>query len=165
VGADSSAGGVVSSPATAVAGSSSSQVKSVDFLQSTQAGCQPSTTTKSNVLLGKDHHLQGRLDYRHGWGAEDAGNVDQSSLGRCFFLCLSSRCLLSDSSGRFCAPLSNRGLERQLLQELLRSGGWAVASSSRLPTVSQSPSSPCLTGSEDGISCKQGNLIVNNIET
>jgi hypothetical protein len=34
-GVDSSVGGAVSSPATTVAGSSSSQVKSVDFLQST----------------------------------------------------------------------------------------------------------------------------------
>jgi hypothetical protein len=38
--------------------------------------CQPSTTTKSNVLLGKDLYLQTRLDYCHGWGAEDAGDVD-----------------------------------------------------------------------------------------
>jgi hypothetical protein len=129
---DSSAG-AVSSPATAVVGSSSSQVKSVDFLQSTQAGCQPSTTTKSNVLLGKDEHLQARPDYRHGWGAEDAGNVDQSSLGRRFLLRLSSRCLFSDSSGRFYAPLNNWGLARQLRQELLHSGGWATTTPSWLP--------------------------------
>jgi hypothetical protein len=33
-------------------------------------------------------------------------------------------------------------------------------------TVSQSPSSPCSTGSEGGISCKQRNLVVSihNIE-
>jgi hypothetical protein len=29
------------------------------------------------------------------------------------------------------------------------------------PTVSQTPSSPCSTGSEGGISCKQGNFVVN----
>jgi hypothetical protein len=29
------------------------------------------------------------------------------------------------------------------------------------PTVSQSPSSPCSTGSEGGITCKQGNFVVN----
>jgi hypothetical protein len=29
------------------------------------------------------------------------------------------------------------------------------------PTVSQSSSSPCSTGSEGGISCKQGNFVVN----
>jgi hypothetical protein len=74
--ADSSAGGGASSSATAVAGSSPSQDKSVDFLQSTQAGCQPSTTTTFNVLLGKDQHLQARPDYCHGWGTEDTGNVD-----------------------------------------------------------------------------------------
>jgi hypothetical protein len=73
---DSLEGGTFSSPATTMVGSSSAQVKSVDFLQSTQAGCQPSTTTKSNVLLGKDQHLQVRPDYRHGWGTENAGNVD-----------------------------------------------------------------------------------------
>jgi hypothetical protein len=73
---DSSAGGAASSSATAVAGSSPSQDKSVDFLQSTQAGCQPNTTTTSNVLLGKDQYSQARLDYRHGWGTEDTGNVD-----------------------------------------------------------------------------------------
>jgi hypothetical protein len=28
------------------------------------------------------------------------------------------------------------------------------------PTVSQSPSSPCSTGSEGGISCKQQNFVV-----
>jgi hypothetical protein len=76
VGVDFLEGSVFSSPATTMVGSSSAQVKSVDFLQSTQAGCQPSTTTKSNVLLGKDQHLQVRPDYRHGWGTENAGNVD-----------------------------------------------------------------------------------------
>jgi hypothetical protein len=86
-GADSSAGGAASSPATSAAGSSPSQDKSVDFLQSTQAGCQSSTTTTSNVLLGKNQHLQARPDHRHGWGAEDTSNVDQSRLGRRLLLC------------------------------------------------------------------------------
>jgi hypothetical protein len=42
---DSSAGGTASSSATAVEGSSPSQDRSVDFLQSTQIGCQSSSTT------------------------------------------------------------------------------------------------------------------------
>jgi hypothetical protein len=71
-------------------------------------------TTKSNVLLGKDQHLQARPDYRHGWGAEDTGNVDQSSLGGCLLLRISSRCLFNDSSGRCNTLLSNRGLAQQL---------------------------------------------------
>jgi hypothetical protein len=75
-GADSSAGGAASSSATVVAGSSPSQDWSVDFLQSIQAGCQPSTTTTSNVLLGEDQHLQARSDHRHGWSAKDTGDVD-----------------------------------------------------------------------------------------
>jgi hypothetical protein len=45
-------------------------------------GCQSSTTTKLNVLLGKDLHLQARPDYCHDWGAKDAGDVEQSSLSR-----------------------------------------------------------------------------------
>jgi hypothetical protein len=73
----------------------------------------------SNVLLGKDQHLQARPDYCHGWGAEDTGNVDQSCLSRHLLLRLSSRCLFSGSSGWFCAPLSNRGLGRQLRQSRL----------------------------------------------
>jgi hypothetical protein len=87
-------------------------------------GCQPSMTTKPNVLLGKDLHLQARPDYRHGWGAEDAGDVDQSSLGRRLLLGLSSRWLFSDNSGWFSAPLSNWGLACQLRHELLHGGGW-----------------------------------------
>jgi hypothetical protein len=45
---------------------------------------------------------------------------------------LSSCCLFSDSSGRFSAPFSNRGLARQLRQKLLHGGGWAAATFSRL---------------------------------
>jgi hypothetical protein len=44
-------------------------------------------------------------------------------------------------------------------------GLWLAPAGS--PTVSQSPSSPCSTGSEGGISCKQRNFVVSihNIET
>jgi hypothetical protein len=89
-------------------------------------------TTKPNVLLGKDLHLQARPDYRHGWGAEDAGDVDQSSLSRRLLLRLSSRLVFSSSSGWFSAPLNNWGLALQLRHELLHGGGWATATSSRL---------------------------------
>jgi hypothetical protein len=76
-------------------------------------------TTTSDALFGKDQHLQARSDHRHGWGAEDTGDVNQSCLGRRLLLRLCSRCLFSGSSGRFCAPLCNRGLALQLRQELL----------------------------------------------
>jgi hypothetical protein len=56
-------------------------------------------TTTPNVLLGKDQYLQARPDHRHGWGAEDTGDVDQSRLGRCLLSRLSSRYLFSGSSG------------------------------------------------------------------
>jgi hypothetical protein len=81
----------------------------------------------------KDEHLQARSDHRNGRGAEDTGDVDQSRLGRRFLLRSSSRCLSSGSSGRFCAPLSNRGLALQLRQDLFYSGGWAATTPSRLP--------------------------------
>jgi hypothetical protein len=48
-GADSSVGGAASSSATAAEGSSPYQDRPVDFLQSTQAGCQSSTTTTSST--------------------------------------------------------------------------------------------------------------------
>jgi hypothetical protein len=72
-------------------------------------GCQLSTTIKPNVLLGKDLHLQARPDYRHGWGTEDAGDVDQSSLGRRLLLRLNSRLLFSSSGGWFSAPFTTGG--------------------------------------------------------
>jgi hypothetical protein len=154
-------GGAASSPATAVVGSSPSQDRSVDFLQSIQAGCQPSTTATPNVLLGKDQHLQARPDHRHGWGPEDTGDVDQSCLGRRLFLRLGSRCLFSSSSGGFCAPLSNRGLVLHLRQKFLHGGGWATTTPSCLPHGVPIAFDACSTGSEGGTSCKQGNFVVN----
>jgi hypothetical protein len=140
-----------------VVGSSSSQVKSVDFLQSTQAGCQPSTNTKSNVLLGKDQHLQAQPDYRHGWGVEDTGDINQPSLSGRLLLGLSSRCLLSNSSGRCSTLLSNRGLARLLRQEFIYGGGWAPAGSGWfshcVPITFVTPLY--------GVGGKQGNFVVN----
>jgi hypothetical protein len=102
-------------------------------MQGIQAGRQPSMTTTSNILLEKDQHLQARPNDRHGWGAEDTGDVDQSCLGWRLFLRLSSHCLFSSSSGGFCAPLSNRGLALHLRQKFLYGGGWATTTPSRLP--------------------------------
>jgi hypothetical protein len=90
-------------------------------------------TTTSNALLWKDRHLQARSDHLYGWGAEDTDDVNQSCLGRRLLLRLSSRCLFSGSSGRFYAPLSNRGLALQLRQELFYGGGWATTTPGWLP--------------------------------
>jgi hypothetical protein len=81
------------------------------------------------VLLGENQHLQAQPDYRHGWGAEDTGDVDQSRLGRRLLLRLCCRCLFSSSSSGFRAPLSNRGLALHLRQKLFDSGGWAATTS------------------------------------
>jgi hypothetical protein len=106
---DSSAAGADHSSATAAVGSSPSQVKSVDFLQSTQPVVNPVRLPNQMYYSGKDHHLQARPDHCHGWGAEDAGDVDQHSLSGRLLLGLRSRLLFSDSSGWFSAPLSNWG--------------------------------------------------------
>jgi hypothetical protein len=95
-------------------------------------GCQPSTTTKPNVLVGKDLHLQARPDYCHSWGAEDAGDVDQFSLSRRLLLGLSDRWLFISNHGWLSTPRSNWGLARQLRHKFFYGGGWAAAGSSRL---------------------------------
>jgi hypothetical protein len=117
-------------------------------------GCQPSTTTKPNVLLGKDLHLQARPDYCHGWGAEDADDVDQSSLSRHLFLGLSSRWLFCNSHGRLSTPRNNWGLVVNCATSSSTVGAGLRLAPAGSPTVSQSPSSPWSTGSEGGISCK-----------
>jgi hypothetical protein len=126
-------------------------------------GCQPSTTIKPNVLLRKDLHLQARPDYRHSWGAEDAGDVDQSSLGRHLLLRLSSRLLFSSSSGCFSAPLNNWGWHVSCATSSSMVGAGLRLPSAGSPTISQSPSPPCSTGSEGGISCKQWSFIVSTL--
>jgi hypothetical protein len=70
-GADSSPGGATSS-ATDEEGSSPSQDRSVDFLQLVVS----QTRLLQQVPLKKMEYLQVRLDYCHGRGTEDAGNVD-----------------------------------------------------------------------------------------
>jgi hypothetical protein len=117
-------------------------------------------TTKPNVLLGKDLHLQARPDYCHSWGTEDTGDVDQPSLSRRLLLGLSSRWLFSDSSVRFSTPLSSWGLARQLRHEFSHVGGRAAATYSRLSHRIPVAFIPYSTGSEGGISCKQWSFIV-----
>jgi hypothetical protein len=93
-------------------------------------GCQPSTTTKLHVLLGKDHHLQARPDYCHGRGAKYAGDVDKASFGRRLFFGLSSCRLFSSSS---CDWLSSALSNWCLRHGFWHGGGWAAASLNRLP--------------------------------
>jgi hypothetical protein len=65
-------------------------------------------------------------------GRRGCWHINQPSLSRRLLLGLCSRCLLHNSSGRCSALLSNRGLARQLRQEFIYGGGWAVAGSSWL---------------------------------
>jgi hypothetical protein len=77
-----------------VEGSSPSQDKSVDFLQKYTKLVVIQARILHHVLLGKVQYLQAGPDYRHGRGTEDAGNINQSTLGGRLLLCLCSRCLL-----------------------------------------------------------------------
>jgi hypothetical protein len=114
-------------------------------------GCQPSTTTNLHVLLGEDLHLQARLDDSHGRGAKYAGDVDKSSFSRRLFFGFSSHWLFSSRSCGWLSPtLSNW----RLRLDFCHGGGWTTASFILLPHVSQSPLSPCSTGSEGRISCE-----------
>jgi hypothetical protein len=101
-------------------------------------------TTKPNVLLGKDLHLQARPDYRHGWGPENAGDVDQSSVGRHLLLRLFSRLLFSSSSCCFSAPLNNWGWRVSYATSSSTVGAGPRLPTASSPTVSESPSSPLL---------------------
>jgi hypothetical protein len=93
---------------------------------STKYDYQIKCTTRERSLLKGSTGLLSWL------GREDAGDVDQSSLGRCLLLGLSRRWLFSTSHGWFSAPLSNWGLARQLRHMFFHGGGWAAAGSSWL---------------------------------
>jgi hypothetical protein len=83
-------------------------------------------------------YSQVRPDYCHSWCTEDAGDVDQSTLGgsllcdggwRSALLRSRSHHLFNGGGYRLRAPLWSRGLALQLRQELLDSGGWTTTSS------------------------------------
>jgi hypothetical protein len=87
-------------------------------------------TTKLHVLLREDLHLQAQPDYYHGWGAKYVGDVDKSSFSTCLFFSFSSRWLFSS---RGCGRLRPTLSDLRLRLDFCHDGGWAAASSSRLP--------------------------------
>jgi hypothetical protein len=109
-------------------GSFSSQDKSVDFLQSTQVGCQSSTTTTSSTTqeestLTSSTELPSRLGRRGYWRCRPVPPRRRLLQRLC------GRCLFRSSIGGFRAPLSSRGLALHPRQELFDSGGWATTTS------------------------------------
>jgi hypothetical protein len=119
----------------------------VDFLQKHTQLVVSQPRLLQQVLLRKMRYLQVRPDYCHGRGTEDAGNVDQSTLGGRLLLRPCGYRLLCSNGGRrsallrscshhlfnsggygLRAPLWSRGLALQLRQELLNSGGWTATS-------------------------------------
>jgi hypothetical protein len=97
-GVDSSAGGATSS-ATADEGSSPSQDRSVDFLQKHTQLVVSQPRLLQQVLLVKLEYLQVRPDYCHGRCTNDAGDVNQPTLGGCLLRRPCVYCLLHGSGG------------------------------------------------------------------
>jgi hypothetical protein len=160
---DSSTAGVESSSAIAMLGSSSSQVKSVDFLHSTQLVANQVRLPnymyhsgkifnykldRTTVMVGAPSMLAMSTSPASA-GAPSSASVAAGSLAAA----VAAGSVLSSATGA-CGTASvvpGAGLR------LLSAGS---------PTVSQTPSSPCSTGSKGGISCKQRNFVVSiqNIE-
>jgi hypothetical protein len=155
MGADSSAGGAPSSPATAAEGSSPSQDRSVDFLQSTQVDCQSSKTTTSyttreDPTLTSLNGLPSRSECRGYCDVHQSSLVGRLLLrlcGRCPFCSISSRCsallrfcshhFLRSSSCGLRALLTSRGAGAPSAPGALRQWG--------LGYDSQRPPPPCPT--------------------
>jgi hypothetical protein len=151
-GADSSAVGAESSSATAALGSSSSQVKLVDFLHSTQLVVNQVRLPnymyysrkiftykldRTTVTVGAPSMLAMSTSPASA-GASSSASV---AAGSSAAVAVAGSVLPSTTSTCGTASvLAGAGLR------LLSAGS---------PTVSQSPSSPWSTGSECGISCKQ----------
>jgi hypothetical protein len=151
-GADSSAAGAESSSAIAALGSSSSQVKSVDFLHGIEL-------VVNQVRLPNYMYYSGKIfTYK----------LDRTTVtvGAPTMLAMSTRPASAgtSSSASVAAGSSAAAVAAGLV---LPSGTGACGMASGMagarlrllsassPTVSQSPSSPYSTGSEGGISCKQ----------
>jgi hypothetical protein len=155
--------GAGSSSTTAAAGSSPSQVKSVDFLQSTQLVVNP-------IQLPNQMYYSGRIfTYRLDRTTVTVGvprilvmSTNPASAGGSSWASVAAASSPTAAAGSVLPPAT---------------GGWRVScatSSSTVgaglrlppagsPTVSQSPLSPCSTGSEGGISCKQWSFIVSTL--
>jgi hypothetical protein len=72
----------------------------VDFLQKHSQLVVSQHRLLQQVLLGRMRYLQVRPDNCHGRSTEDAGNVDQSTLGGRFLLRPCGYRLLHSSGGR-----------------------------------------------------------------
>jgi hypothetical protein len=163
-GADSSAAGADSSSASAASGSSPSQVKSVDFLQSTQLVVNP-------VRLPSQMYYSGKIiTYR----------LDRTTVtvGAPRMLAMSTSPASAGASSWASVATGSSAIAAAGSVLPSATGGWRVSyatSSSTVgaglrlppagsPTVSQSPSPPCSKGSEGGISCKQWSFIVKHTQ-
>jgi hypothetical protein len=128
---DSSAAGADSSSATAALGSSSSQVKSVDFLQSTQLVVNQVRLPNHMYYLGKIFTY--RLDRTTVTVRAPrmlAMSTSPASAGA--FSLASVVVGSSATASRLSSPLNNWGLTRQLRHEFFHGGGWVATGSSRL---------------------------------
>jgi hypothetical protein len=126
-------------------------------------GCQPSTTTKLHVLLWKDFHLQARPDHCHSWAPSMlAMSTSPASAGASSSASVATGSPAAAAAAGSVLPSATGACDTT---SVMVGAGLRLLSASS-PTVSQSPSSPCFTRSEGGISCKQWNFVisVHNIE-
>jgi hypothetical protein len=139
------------------------QVKSVDFLQSTQL-------VVNLVRLPNQMYYSGKIfTYR----------LDRTTVTVGAPRMLATSTSPASAGASSCASVAACSSKAVVVGSVLPSttGGWRVSyatSSSTVgaglrlpplgsPTVSQSPSPPCFTGSEGGISCKQWRFIVSTL--
>jgi hypothetical protein len=157
-GADSSAAGTESSSATTALGSSSSQVKSVDFLHSTQLVVNQvrlpnymyysgkiftHNLDRTTVMVGAPSMLAMSTSLASAGASSSASVAAGSSAAAA-----ATGSVLPSATGAYCTASVMSGVGLRAL-------------SAGSPIVSQLPSSPCSTGSEGGIPCKQWNFVVN----
>jgi hypothetical protein len=156
-GADSSAAGVGPSSATTVQGSSSSQVKSVDFLHTTQLVVNQVRLPNYMYYLGKIFTYKlDRTTVTVGAPSMLAMSTSLVSAGAS-----SSASVVVDSSAAAAAAGSVLpSVTGACGTASVMAGAGLRLLSAGSPTVAQSPSSPWSTGSEGGISYKQQNFIV-----
>jgi hypothetical protein len=159
---DSSATADESSSLATASGSSPSQDRSVDFLHNTHWVVSQPRLSKLHVLLRDGFHLQVRPDYSHSRSAKYAGDINKPGFRGCLFFNMGDYWLHGSSSrGGFWPPLFYRhrrlaGTSRllcRLRHDFFNSGAGLRLLSVAPPTMSQSSSPPCSTGSDDGISC------------
>jgi hypothetical protein len=160
---DSSAAGADSCSVTTAVGSSSSQVKSVDFLQSTQLVVNPVRLPNQMCYSGKIFTY--RLDQTTvtvGAPRMLAMSTSPASAGASSWPSIAAGSSATAAAGSV-LPSATGGWRVSCATSSTTVGAGLRLPQAGSPTVSQSPSPPCSTESEGGISYKQWSFIVSTL--